>query len=110
MVFDAPIAFSTGSNLRLLGEPDYYEKTGIALAKGSLFPYEQYVIREKDKIELGVLACAMCHTRVMPDGSTIKAAQGNLPVDRMGAYQLRRGTTPIEEEPAPIASSSARRG
>jgi hypothetical protein len=40
----------------------------------------------------------MCHTRVMPDGSTIKAAQGNLPVDRMGAYQLRRGTTPIEEE------------
>jgi hypothetical protein len=35
MVFDAPIAFSTGSNLRLLGEPDYYEKTGIALAKGA---------------------------------------------------------------------------
>jgi hypothetical protein len=98
MVFDAPIDFSTGNNLRLLGESDFYEKTGIALATGGLFPYKQYVIREKGKIELGVLACAMCHTRVMPDGSTIKAAQGNLPVDRMGAYQLRRGTTPIEEE------------
>jgi hypothetical protein len=97
MVFDAPIAFSTGNNLRRLAEPDFYEKTGIALATGGLFPYQQYVIREKGKIELGVLACAMCHTRVMPDGSTIKAAQGNLPLDRMAAYELRRGTTPMEE-------------
>ena len=39
----------------------------------------------------------MCHTRVMSDGSTIKAAQGNLPTDRMFAYDvLRYGTEPLE--------------
>jgi hypothetical protein len=97
MVFDAPIGFSTGNNLPLLGEPAFYESTGIALARDGLFPYQQYVIREKGKIEIGVLACAMCHTRVMPDGAIIKGAQGNLPTDRMAAYRLRHGTTPLDE-------------
>lgn len=32
--------------------------------------------------ELGSFACAMCHTRVMPDGTTLKGAQVNLPFDR----------------------------
>jgi hypothetical protein len=31
-----------------------------------------YIIREKGKIELGIFSCAMCHTRVMADGTTIK--------------------------------------
>src|SRR5262245_21838196 len=43
MVFDAPIAFSTGNDLRLLGEPAFYDTTGIVLASDGLFPFEQYV-------------------------------------------------------------------
>ena len=27
-------------------------------------------------------SCAMCHTRVMPNGTTLKGAQGNMPIDR----------------------------
>lgn len=47
------------------------------------FPYYTYVIDEKSKVKVGIFSCAMCHTRVMPDGSTIKGAQGNFPMDRM---------------------------
>jgi hypothetical protein len=28
----------------------------------------------------------MCHTRVMPDGSVLKGAQGNIPFDRAMAF------------------------
>jgi hypothetical protein len=56
----------------------------VLLASEGLFPYQTYVIREKGKVELGVLSCAMCHTRVMADETTIKGAQGNFPADRIG--------------------------
>jgi hypothetical protein len=49
----------------------------------------QYVIRKKGVIELGNNSCAFCHTRVMPDGSTLKGAQGNLPIQRAVAFRWR---------------------
>jgi hypothetical protein len=45
-------------------------------------PYARYVVRTKDKVEIGVLACAMCHTRVLDDGTVVVGAQGNYPFDR----------------------------
>jgi hypothetical protein len=33
----------------------------------------------------------MCHTRVMPDGTILKGAQGNLPFDRAFACNYRSG-------------------
>ena len=52
-------------------------------------PFMRYVVREKGKVELGILSCAACHTRVLPDGSTIKGAQGNFPDDRAFGYETR---------------------
>jgi hypothetical protein len=44
------------------------------------------VIRKRGTIELGSFSCAMCHTRVMSDGSMIKGAQGNFPFERASKY------------------------
>jgi hypothetical protein len=55
-------------------------------------PFFSYVIREKGKVELGTFACAMCHTRVMPDGTVIKGAQGSFSIDRSVNRKLNSGT------------------
>jgi len=53
------------------------------------------VVMKKGEVRVGALSCAMCHTRVMPDGSTLKGAQGNFPEDRALAYDLRNTSVPI---------------
>ena len=47
-------------------------------------------MKKKGEVEIGVLACGMCHTRVMPDGSVLKGAQGNFPFDRYFAFDYLR--------------------
>lgn len=39
-------------------------------------PGNRYIIRKKGVLEVGINACAGCHTRVMPDGSYLPGAQG----------------------------------
>jgi len=46
-----------------------------------------YVIRKKGVVEFGVEMCAECHTRVMPDGTTVPGAPSN---DDSGARQKWR--------------------
>lgn len=45
----------------------------------SFRPGHQYYIRRKGVIEIGINACADCHTRIMPDGSFLERAQGIAP-------------------------------
>jgi hypothetical protein len=42
----------------------------------SFIPGNRYIIRKKGVLEVGINACAGCHTRVMPDGSFLPGAQG----------------------------------
>ncbi len=88
LIFDAPIDYLTieDSHIRELA---LFEKAGIPITKDGIFPFARYVVREKGKVELGIAACSNCHTRVMPDGSTILGAQGNFPLDRLIAYTFR---------------------
>jgi Di-haem oxidoreductase, putative peroxidase len=67
----------------------WYEKGGIPVSKDGVLPFVHYVIREKGKIELGSFSCAMCHTRVMPNGDAIKGAQGNFPFERAIEFSPR---------------------
>jgi len=67
-------------------------------------PFYRYVVREQGKVEIGVLSCGMCHTRVMPDGTVIKGAQGNIPLGRATADDFARG---FRMSRRPIASSAA---
>ena len=93
IVFDAPIdyghIFRVPASDLYLRLPDWYRSTGAPLLKDGTLPFYRYVIREKGKVEIGVNSCGMCHTRVMPDGSAIKGAQGNFPFDRAFAWDLR---------------------
>ena len=76
-VFDAPILYggigvrpSAGEDLHVR-DRSWNERVRPPLTREGVLPFHRYVIRKRDKIELGVLACAMCHTRVLPDGSIL---------------------------------------
>jgi hypothetical protein len=47
--------------------------------RDGILPFFQYVVRKKGVVELGIAACANCHTRVLPDGTAWEGAQGNFP-------------------------------
>jgi hypothetical protein len=90
MVFDAPIEFVAGGTLYSeIRGMDWFIKNKVPITSEGVMPSMRWVVREKGKVELGILACAHCHTRVMPDGSIIKAAQGNFPDDRAFGYEQR---------------------
>ncbi len=58
-------------------------------------PFARWVVREKGEVELGNTACALCHTRVTPDGATIEGAQGNLPFDQIFADDIPNIPPPV---------------
>lgn len=67
-------------------DPRLYREAGIPVSKDGVMPFARYVIRKKGVVELAVDACAMCHTRVAPDGTLIVGVQGNFPFSAMEAY------------------------
>ena len=89
LVFDAPITHDNLSLLTDVRDPAWYEKNRVPITKDGIMPFYRYVIRRKGEVEVGVFSCGMCHTRVMPDGTMIKGAQGNFPFDRVFAYGFR---------------------
>jgi hypothetical protein len=84
MVFESPILFSSEPPPAFASE--FHRFTGRPIPTSGVDPFAVCVVREKGKVEVGFAACADCHTRVMPDGSIIKGAQGNSPVDRGIAF------------------------
>ena len=78
----------------------WYQNSGIPLTKDGVLPFVHYIIREKGKIELGSFSCAMCHTRVMPNGTVLKGAQGNFPFERAAKNSA------LAHMPAPCCSLS----
>jgi hypothetical protein len=89
LVFDAPIALVPleASPARF---PEFYEKSGVRIAADGTLPNKSYVIRQKGVVEVGNLACGQCHTRVMPDGTVVKGAQGNFTEGFFFAARPRR--------------------
>jgi hypothetical protein len=94
LVFNAPVAYGQGNNLGFtvedLRDARWYAATGMPVAADGTVPFTRYVVREKGKIEIGRLACGMCHTRVMPNGTVIKGAQGNFPFGQWVAFNIAR--------------------
>ena len=93
-VFDAPIFYDALVRAADVKDPLWHEKTGALAAKDGSLPYFRYVVREKGKVELGTISCAMCHTRVMPDGTVINGAQGNFPLELAGVHIAKQSFTP----------------
>ena len=69
IVFDAAASYGNAVSMEEVANPDWYAATGIPVAKDGTIPWVRYVIRGTGKVELANLACAFCHTRVLPDGS-----------------------------------------
>jgi hypothetical protein len=91
IVFDAPILLKGQGDVDAMEvrQPAWYEKTGVSVTKDGVMPFLRYSVRKKGQVELGALSCATCHTRVMPDGTTLEGAQGSFPIDRSVAYGYR---------------------
>ena len=96
LVFEMPIDVN-GPILRSSHVRDraWYEKHRVPVAADGTMPYARWVVREKGKVDLGNVACAMCHTRVMPDGTVILGAQGNFPFDQIFADDIPSIPPPV---------------
>ena len=88
IVFDSPTDYDISGSPVQFRDPSYYASNGIPVAADGTVPSVKYVIREKGKVEVGVLACGTCHTRVLSDGTVIKGGQGNFPFDRTGPTEV----------------------
>jgi hypothetical protein len=86
-VFNAPTAFESVDDVR---DPAWYARLNVPVTTEGVVPGYYYVVRKKGQVELGILSCATCHTRVLPDGTLVPGAQGNFPVERAYAYGLRK--------------------
>jgi len=87
LVFDAPTRYVLLSDSST-STSEFWEN--MLTAPDGTLPFQQYVIRKKGVIEVGDASCGKCHTRVMPDGTFLKGAQGNFPDGRVTAASLRR--------------------
>lgn len=98
LAFDAPITYDSDPiavvTLSGVRNPAWYQKVDARLTSDGVLPFTRYVIRKKGTVEVGNFACAMCHTRVMADGSVIKGAQGNFPFDRAIAFDAQTSSRP----------------
>jgi hypothetical protein len=95
VVFRAPIGYDGPFvSPADVDDPRWYERIGAGITGEGVFPYARWVVREKGRLEVANVACSMCHTRLMPDGTVIEGAQGNIPLDRIFADQLA-GPVPL---------------
>lgn len=79
-------------------EMDWYQHVKPPIASDGLLPFYRYVVEERGVVRVGILSCAMCHTRVLEDGTVAQGAQGNLPFDRAFAYDYRIGQGSLEDQ------------
>ncbi len=109
VVFEAPIELvSEGHQLfAAVRSPQWYQELQIPVRKDGVLPFVHWVVREKGRVELGIGSCAMCHTRVLPDGMAIKGAQGNFPDDRSFAWETRIEAARAADEAEFVADARA---
>ena len=109
LVFEMPIDVN-GPILRPSQVRDraWYDRYRVPVARDGTMPFARWVVRAKGRVELGNIACAMCHTRVLPDGTAIAGAQGNFPFDQIFADDIPN--IPEAVMPLVVRDSSERRG
>ncbi|MCG3160822.1 MAG: hypothetical protein JMDDDDMK_01897 [Acidobacteria bacterium] len=94
IVFDAPVSYDVPFRVADVRNPQWHEQIGARAAKDGTLPWFRYVVREKGKVELGMISCAMCHTRVLADGTIVKGAPANFPFEQAAALFMPLGFTP----------------
>src|SRR5262245_25110880 len=103
LVYDAPVGSQPLADLLHIKDRELLKRVEMPVATDGSLPGLSYVIRTKGQLELTRFSCGTCHTRVLSNGVTIKATQGNLPLARIEAYENRNGKS--GDEPALRQSS-----
>ncbi len=93
LVFSEPTVFDYGNGsavfpLVYVRTPEYFSTLHIPLTSEGVFPFADYVVRNKGRVDLGAMSCANCHTRVLPNGAVIAGAQGNFPFEKTFAREF----------------------
>ena len=94
MVFDAPLSYLPAQPFR---DARFFARVGIPIAQDGTIPFLRYVVTRAGDVRVGTLACGVCHTRLMTNGTVIKGAQGNFPFDRMLAAAIESSPAPSVE-------------
>jgi hypothetical protein len=100
IVFDAPLGYIPLPPADILKA--VFEAVRFPIAADGTMPFFRLVVRQKGQVEIGGDACAVCHTRVMADGTVLKGAQGNFPFDRQFAFFRIRGAVAATKNPAAV--------
>ena len=83
--------------MAMVRDPAWYERHHVPLTSDGTMPFARYVVRQKGRVDIGNVGCAMCHTRVMPDGTAVLGAQGNFPFESVTASTLDGAPPPALE-------------
>ncbi len=98
VAFDMPTRFIDLEPNDLEHTLAFYRDLRIPTTPDGVLPFRRYYIREKGRIEIGMDHCGACHTRLMPDGTLLRGAQGNLPQSREAAWlHLHKPRSPQAE-------------
>jgi hypothetical protein len=94
-VFEMPIGYNGPIvTMAMVRDPAWYERHHVPITTDGIMPFARYVVRAKGRVDIGNVSCAMCHTRVMPDGTALRGAQGNFPFESIDASTLDGEPTP----------------
>jgi hypothetical protein len=88
LVFNAGVLFFPGATATPEERRAFETGTGDIYDREGVGPFSPYVIRERGKIEVADGSCRECHTRLMPDGTVIRGAQGNRPIEQVAYFGL----------------------
>ena len=91
-IYDLPIIYQVMDSAFLALLPDlekHWRKGGFPTTPEGALPFLSIVVRQKGRIEMGLGACGMCHTKVMPDGKVLKGGQGNFQQRKFQTSLLR---------------------
>lgn len=67
---------------------EFIAKTGDLYDKNGISPFTFYVVRDRGFLETGEASCAECHTRIMSDGTVIRGAPSNRPIEQVTFFGL----------------------
>jgi len=94
LVFDSPLFYDQIVSLDEAQDPEWYAQVNPPLTRDGVMTLASYVIRKRGQVEVGSFGCFTCHTRVMLDGTVVKGAQGNSPIEEAEANRFRHRLPP----------------
>jgi hypothetical protein len=64
--------------MKFLSDAEAVKKGGDAISRDGIIPALRWSVAADGKLKVGLSDCSGCHSRLMPDGSVLLGAQGNL--------------------------------